>query len=138
MRRNTMSFAAGVLTGAVLFGGSVAYAAGVLAEPSWQNIYVDGKKVEMTAYNINGNNYVKLRDIGQAVGFNVYWDGGVQIDSTAPYTGEAPAVSTVPINDGIQISSYKGNTIPAGERSGLIVGPSGIYRDLQQSGCCER
>ena len=125
MRRNTMSFAAGVLTGAVLFGGSVAYAAGVLAEPSWQNIYVDGKKVEMTAYNINGNNYVKLRDIGQAVGFNVYWDGGVQIDSTAPYTGEAPAVSTVPINDGIQISSYKGNTIPAGERSGLIVGPSG-------------
>ena len=38
MRRNTMSFAAGVLTGAVLFGGSVAYAAGVLAEPSWQNI----------------------------------------------------------------------------------------------------
>ncbi len=72
MRRNTMSFAAGVLTGAVLFGGSVAYAAGVLAEPSWQNIYVDGKKVEMTAYNINGNNYVKLRDIGRAVGFNVY------------------------------------------------------------------
>ena len=31
-----------------------------------------------------------LRDIGQAVGFNVYWDGAVQIDSDAPYTGVAP------------------------------------------------
>ena len=39
---------------------------------------------------INGNNYVKLRDIGEAVGFNVYWDGAVQIDSDSPYTGAAP------------------------------------------------
>lgn len=28
----------------------------------------------MEAYTINGNNYVKLRDIGEKVGFNVYWD----------------------------------------------------------------
>lgn len=76
----------------------------------------------MTAYNIGGNNYVKLRDIGKAVGFNVYWDNGVQIDSAVPYTGEAPAISA---SDAIQISSYKGNTISVGERSGLIVGPSG-------------
>lgn len=27
----------------------------------------------MTAYNIAGQNYVRLRDIGQQVGFNVYW-----------------------------------------------------------------
>lgn len=125
MRKNTMSFAVGVLTGAMLFGGGVAYAAGILAEPSWQNIYVDGKQVAMTAYNIGGSNYVKLRDIGQAVGFNVYWDDGVQIDSTAPYTGEAPVAPAVPANNGIQISSYKGSTITVGERSGLIVGPSG-------------
>ena len=45
----------------------------------------------MTAYNIAGNNYVKLRDIGQQVGFNVYWAAGVQIDTDAPYTGVAPA-----------------------------------------------
>lgn len=32
----------------------------------------------MTAYLIGGSNYVKLRDIGEAVGFNVYWDGGAQ------------------------------------------------------------
>lgn len=124
MKRNTFSFLAGVVTGAVLFGGSAAYAAGVIAEPSWQNIYVDGKQVHMTAYNIGGNNFVKLRDIGQAVGFNVYYQNGVQVDSDSPYTGEAPAVPAVPASS-IRISSYKGNTLPEGERSGLIVSPSG-------------
>lgn len=44
----------------------------------------------MTAYNIAGNNYVRLRDIGQQVDFNVYWSDGVQIDTDAPYTGIAP------------------------------------------------
>lgn len=48
----------------------------------------------MTAYNIAGSNYVRLRDIGKKVGFNVYWDDGVQINSTAPYTGEAPVQNT--------------------------------------------
>ena len=44
----------------------------------------------MTAYNIAGNNYVRLRDICQQVDFNVYWSDGVQIDTDAPYTGIAP------------------------------------------------
>lgn len=47
----------------------------------------------MEAYTINGANYVKLRDIGKAVGFNVYWDnenGCVQVDPGKPYTGTAP------------------------------------------------
>ena len=66
-------------------------AAGIVAEPTWQKIYVDGRQVSMTAYNIAGNNYVRLRDIGQQVGFNVYWENGVQIDTGAPYTGIAPA-----------------------------------------------
>ena len=83
-------FALGILCGAMLFSGATAAAAGITAEPTWQNIYVDGKQVSMTAYNIGGNNYVKLRDIGQQVGFNVYWRDGVQVDTNVPYTGVAP------------------------------------------------
>jgi len=83
-------FALGILCGAMLFGGATAAAAGITAEPTWQDIYVDGEQVSMTAYNIAGNNYVRLRDIGQKVGFNVYWLDGVQIDTDAPYTGVAP------------------------------------------------
>lgn len=94
MKKHSMSFAAGLLVGAVMFGGSVAYAAGVMAERSTHPIYVDGAQVQIEAYTINGANYVKLRDIGQAVGFNVYWLDGVQVDSGAPYTGESPATAS--------------------------------------------
>ena len=83
-------FALGILCGAMLFNGATVAAAGITAEPTWQNIYVDGEQVSMTTYNIVGNNYVKLRDIGKEVGFNVYWQDGVQIDTDAPYTGVAP------------------------------------------------
>ncbi len=89
MKRITFSFATGLLTGALLFGGTVAYAAGVLAERSTNRVFVDGYEVQMKAYNIAGNNYVKLRDVGKAVGFNVTWDGAVQIDTTAPYADDA-------------------------------------------------
>ena len=86
------SFIAGLLAGVMFFGGGAVYAAsGVLAERSAQAVYVDGRRVELEAYFIDGANYVKLRDIGQAVDFNVFWDGAVQIESHAPYTGEAPA-----------------------------------------------
>lgn len=88
------NFLIGFLCGALMFGGATAAAttADIMAKPTWQTIYVDGQQVSMTAYNIAGNNFVKLRDIGQQVGFNVYWSDGVQIDTEADYTGEAPAV----------------------------------------------
>ena len=63
---------------------------------STNRILVDGKEVRLTAYNINGNNYVMLRDVGKTVGFEVYWDGDakcVQVESEKPYTGEAPEKS---------------------------------------------
>ena len=63
---------------------------------STNHILVDGQEVRLTAYNINGNNYVMLRDVGRAVGFNVYWNSDakcVQVESKKPYTGEAPVTS---------------------------------------------
>lgn len=49
MKKRSMSFAAGLLVGAVLFGGTAAYAAGVVAERSAHPIYVDGQQVQMEA-----------------------------------------------------------------------------------------
>ena len=37
-------------------------------------IYLDGKEIQLNAYNINGNNYFKLRDIGEKINFSVNWD----------------------------------------------------------------
>lgn len=85
----------GVLLGTLLLGTASANTTDVSAVPSWHQFFVDGRQVEMTAYNIGGNNYVKLRDIGEQVGFNVFWQDGVQVDSTAAYTGIAPGDKSV-------------------------------------------
>jgi len=54
-------------------------AAEVNAKPTSAKVLVNGQEVEFTAYNINGNNYFKLRDIAMAVNgsekqFEVTWD----------------------------------------------------------------
>lgn len=91
--KKSLYLIAGILIGITLFGGSSVLAAGITAERSTNRIYVDGQEVRLTAYNINGNNYVMLRDIGREVGFNVYWNDDarcVQVESDKPYTGIAP------------------------------------------------
>ena len=92
--KKSLYLIAGILIGITLFGGSSVLAAGITAERSTNRIYVNGQEVHLTAYNINGNNYVMLRDVGKTVGFEVYWDGDakcVQVESGKPYTGIASA-----------------------------------------------
>ena len=94
--KKSLYLIAGILIGITLFGGSSVLAAGITAERSTNRIYVDGQEVHLTAYNINGNNYVMLRDVGRTVGFNVYWNSDakcVQVESKKPYTGEASVTS---------------------------------------------
>lgn len=47
---------------------------GAVAKVSNQRIAVDGIYVNMKAYQIDGNNYVKLRDVGLQVNFGVNYD----------------------------------------------------------------
>lgn len=91
-KKNAALLCAGMLAGLVLGGPAANAVSNLLAERSVQPIYVDGTQVQMEAYVINGNNYVKLRDIGKAVDFGVAYDAGtnsVRIDSTSPYVEEA-------------------------------------------------
>ena len=65
---------------------------GAVAIPSGQKITVDGAQVNMTTYQIGGSNYVKLRDIGQRIDFNVTYDsatGSVRVDTDTPYAEPA-------------------------------------------------
>lgn len=53
-------------------------------------ILVDGNAHSPTAYLIGGNNFIKLRDIGEIFDFGVEWDEGLRaiiIDSSVGYTG---------------------------------------------------
>ncbi|MDR1560545.1 MAG: copper amine oxidase N-terminal domain-containing protein [Clostridiales bacterium] len=66
------------------------------AEPTTSSVYKDGNLLAMTAYNIGGNNYFKLRDIGSAFGFAVDWDAGkntVIIDTGKRHNGANLAAS---------------------------------------------
>lgn len=92
-----------LLTGAVL-GASLAPPAAhataqfLQAQRTPHPIYVDSQQVQLETYAIGGHNYVKLRDIGRAVDFEVYWDGSAaQIVSDQPYTGQPPAQATVSV-----------------------------------------
>jgi len=74
--------------------GDTSYKTPVKAKPTTSKVLVNGKAVEFEAYNINGNNYFKLRDLAQAVNnteknFEVTWDGNnnaINLISNKPYT----------------------------------------------------
>ena len=60
--------------------------------PTSAKITLDGGEVQFTAYNIEGNNYFKLRDIGQALDFGVGWDSAndtIVIDTSKGYGDDA-------------------------------------------------
>ena len=96
MKGKYVQFVTGAIAGAMLVPTTYAAVQQLTATPSTQRFYMDGAPVQLEAYAINGSNYVKLRDIGEAVGFNVYYQNGVQVDSKSPYTGEAPAQAVQP------------------------------------------
>lgn len=55
-------------------------------------ILIDGQKAPLKAYNIDGNNFFKLRDLGTALGFQIGWDNASQTISitTEPSTVVKP------------------------------------------------
>jgi hypothetical protein len=61
------------------------------AAPTSSKITIDGAEVSLTAYNIEGNNYFKLRDIGSVIDFGITWDGAnnaIVINTSEGYTPE--------------------------------------------------
>lgn len=78
----------------------------VTAIPTASTVLVNGNSVSFEAYNINGSNYFKLRDLalilsGSKAQFNVIWDGNARVISLIsgqPYTpvgGEMSGKGTI-------------------------------------------
>lgn len=113
---------AGLLLAGVLVGlsiGSAAHAVGeyLTATPSTQTFYVNDQRVELEAYAIAGHNYVKLRDVGQVVDFNVCYDpnrNAVVMEPDKPYTGEDVAmVEPPPSSPPVSGTDYAAQANPA-------------------------
>lgn len=99
-RKEIALVTAGILAGIAISGPAAQAAASLMANPSNQKFYLDGQRISLAAYEIGGSNYVKLRDIGQAVDFGVTYDAAtntVHISPDKPYETEVPKpVSTAP------------------------------------------
>jgi len=91
------------------------------ATPTDSRIILNGREVQFAAYNIDGNNYFKHRDIGEAFDFGVDWDGdrntivvdtskGYSLDgaTTTPVSKPTPAPTPTPTPEPTHPSS--GNT----------------------------
>ena len=79
-------FLSGIVVGVIIVSGCLAVDS-VITKTS-HPIYVNGNQVAFDAYNIDGYNYFKLKDLGKALDFNVLWNESEQkvlIDTTKPY-----------------------------------------------------
>jgi hypothetical protein len=59
--------------------------------PTASRVLLDGREVSLAAYNIAGNNYFKLRDIGEVFDFEIDWNDEtdtIVIDTSARYTAD--------------------------------------------------
>ena len=97
-KREVLFIGIGILAGITLSGPAAQAATELLtASPTSQTFYLNGQKVEFEAYSIHDNNFVKLRDIAQAVDFGVTYNAAtnsVHIDPDAPYQEETPSALT--------------------------------------------
>lgn len=81
-KKNILLASACIVLGMALAGPAAHAAEEILtAVRSTHQFYLDGEQIQLEAYLINGNNYVKLADVGEALDFNVYWDDAVRIES---------------------------------------------------------
>jgi hypothetical protein len=113
-----LQFIAGVVAGAVIFGGTAAFAAGISAQPKTAAIVIDGAAADIKGYVIDGSHYFQLRDMSAALkpggkDFSIIWDGAgsrVLIDTARGYNpSEQPAPST---------QTMPAQTVPASQTGG--------------------
>lgn len=110
------------------------------ANPTNSRIVIDGKEIAFDAYNINGNNYFKLRDVAYALQgtkkqFEVRWDpyykeafsspsGAIELLSSTPYTAtggemklgngsakKATLTNSPILKDGVKVTKLAGYNI---------------------------
>ena len=110
MKLKHREFILGILLGSVIFAAMTVFADNVLdvvVNPF--KIKVNGEETFIEGYNINGNSYFKLRDIGKYTGFDVDFKEdtimiNTQVASTAPLNTQQEDEIEIVDGDTIKIS----------------------------------
>ncbi len=90
MKKEILFFTAGIASAICI----TALAAQVDLNPNTFPITLNGTPVEIEGYNIDGNTYFKLRDIGEKTGFDVDFQNNTIVITTQ--TSPQDIISTVP------------------------------------------
>jgi len=80
-------FISGIVVGMIIVSIGSAAVDTVITKTT-SSIFVNGSQIEFDAYNIDGYNYFRLRDLGKALNYSVLWDESeqkVMIDTQKPY-----------------------------------------------------
>ncbi len=94
-------------------GGELAVSANPTSKTAaftMSKILLNGSEIKLTAYNIGGYNYFKLRDVAAAIDYGVTWDGAtntIGIDTSTGYavpsgTSTPPVIPPPPASPQIQ------------------------------------
>ncbi len=107
------------------------------ALPTGSSVFLDGIAISVEAYNINGNNYFKLRDIMQAIDVCVIWDaktGSIALETSAGYAA-SPVYASNTLLTTVQIAAkaesvvmlklYDKDDEEAGQASGFFISADG-------------
>lgn len=93
--KNSYSFLQGFISALIITASVTVFAeSGMIANISSQIFYWNNQKIELTAYNINDYNYVRLRDVADIFGVDVKYEG----TENAVYLGDEPQQTLVPNN----------------------------------------
>lgn len=86
--------------------------------PSYSEVRLNGQVVEMTGYNINNNNYYRIRDVGPLIGFGVDWDND---SATVVISSDREAV----VNPPASLAPTGGDELTGGEQSTAVLPADG-------------
>ena len=130
-----LTLALGVCLGAgglSLIARSDAAGTGKTAEPTNDPIYINGQKMNVEVYKIDGSNYFKLRDLGKALDFYVGWsqERGVYIEGDRSYEEPAPSAPDPSAELFAQLNgkSFEFASGAGGWSTGLGFGPNGTFK----------
>ncbi|MCL2164551.1 MAG: copper amine oxidase N-terminal domain-containing protein [Oscillospiraceae bacterium] len=111
------------------------------ATPTSSRIFLDGDEIQLTAYNIDGYNYFKLRDLGQAINFGVDWDESQNAIVINTGKGYATEESGSDQSDSVQSGSEQSGSVQANTERDYrseLVGYLWHKSDVLGSGWSER
>jgi len=88
------------------------------ANPTTSRVFLDDQVLNITAYNIGGNNFFRLRDLMRELDVGVTWDGAtstIGIDTSIVYVEDThstpPAPTPTPPSQGVRSYSGTGDTV---------------------------